>query len=117
LPWGGGNDSVFVLQQHLAEARRELIDVPVRVDPLLLHEPPRILNVDVTRVGEAPLGQSCARASSPSSPNMAESLSLFGIVVGFALLLSGIGFAILVVGGTLRASNRMAWVSFAHGSG
>jgi hypothetical protein len=48
---------------------------------------------------------------------MAESLSLFGIVVGFALLLSGIGFAILVVGGTLRASNRMAWVSFAHGSG
>ena len=48
---------------------------------------------------------------------MAESLSLFWIVVGFALLLSGIGFAILVVGGTLRASNRMAWVSFAHGSG
>ena len=48
---------------------------------------------------------------------MAESLSLFGIVVGFALLLSGIEFAILVVGGTLRASNRMAWVSFAHGSG
>ena len=33
---------------------------------------------------------------------MAESLSLFGIVVGIALLLSGIGFAILAVGGTLR---------------
>jgi hypothetical protein len=33
---------------------------------------------------------------------MAESLSLFGIVVGFALLLSGIGFAILAVGGTLK---------------
>jgi hypothetical protein len=33
---------------------------------------------------------------------MAESLSLFGVVVGFALLLSGIGFAILAVGGTLR---------------
>jgi hypothetical protein len=48
---------------------------------------------------------------------MAESLSLFGIVVGFALLLSGIEFAILVVGGTLRANNRMAWASFAHGSG
>ena len=33
---------------------------------------------------------------------MAESLSLFGIVVGFALLLSGIGFGILAVGGTLK---------------
>src|SRR6187401_460648 len=33
---------------------------------------------------------------------MAESLSLFGIVVGIALLLSGIGFGILTVGGTLK---------------
>jgi hypothetical protein len=33
---------------------------------------------------------------------MAESLSIFGIVVGVALLLSGIGFAILAAGGTLR---------------
>jgi F0F1-type ATP synthase membrane subunit c/vacuolar-type H+-ATPase subunit K len=33
---------------------------------------------------------------------MAESLSLFGIVVGIALLLSGIGFGILAAGGTLR---------------
>ena len=33
---------------------------------------------------------------------MAESISLFGIVVGIALLLCGIGFAILAVGGTLR---------------
>jgi hypothetical protein len=32
---------------------------------------------------------------------MAEQLSLFGIVVGLALLLSGIGFGILAVGGTL----------------
>lgn len=32
---------------------------------------------------------------------MAESISLFGIVVGVALLLSGIGFAVLAVGGTL----------------
>ena len=30
---------------------------------------------------------------------MAESLSLFGIVVGIALLLSGIGFGILAAGG------------------
>lgn len=33
---------------------------------------------------------------------MAEQLSLFGLVVGIALLLSGIGFAILAVGGALR---------------
>jgi hypothetical protein len=32
---------------------------------------------------------------------MAESLSLFGIVVGVALLLAGFGFAILTMGGTL----------------
>ena len=35
---------------------------------------------------------------------MAESLSLFGIIVGIALLLSGFGFAILTVGGTLNNS-------------
>ena len=33
---------------------------------------------------------------------MAEQISLFGIVVGFALLLAGIGFAILAIGGALR---------------
>jgi hypothetical protein len=33
---------------------------------------------------------------------MASQLALFGIVVGIALLLSGIGFGILAVGGTLR---------------
>jgi F0F1-type ATP synthase membrane subunit c/vacuolar-type H+-ATPase subunit K len=33
---------------------------------------------------------------------MAESLSLFGILVGVALLLSGIGFGVLAAGGTLR---------------
>jgi len=35
---------------------------------------------------------------------MAEQLSRFGLVVGIALLLSGIGFAILAVGGALRSS-------------
>ena len=34
---------------------------------------------------------------------MAEQLSLFGIVVGVALLLSGFGFAILSIGGALRS--------------
>ena len=33
---------------------------------------------------------------------MAEQISLFGIVVGFALLLAGIGFGILAIGGALR---------------
>ena len=33
---------------------------------------------------------------------LASQISLFGIVVGIALLLSGIGFAILAAGGTLR---------------
>jgi hypothetical protein len=33
---------------------------------------------------------------------MAEQISLFGVVVGIALLLSGFGFAILAIGGALR---------------
>jgi len=33
---------------------------------------------------------------------MASQLALFGLVVGFALLLSGLGFAILAIGGALR---------------
>lgn len=33
---------------------------------------------------------------------MAEQLSIFGIVVGVALLLSGIGFGVLTIGGALR---------------
>jgi hypothetical protein len=33
---------------------------------------------------------------------MAEQLSVFGIVVGVALLLSGVGFVILAIGGALR---------------
>lgn len=41
---------------------------------------------------------------------MAEQLSLFGIVVGVALLLSGFGFAILAIGGALR--NQQTSLSF-----
>jgi hypothetical protein len=33
---------------------------------------------------------------------MADQLSLFGVVTGIALLLSGFGFAILAIGGALR---------------
>jgi hypothetical protein len=39
---------------------------------------------------------------------MAEQLALFGIVVGVALLLSGIGFIVLAVGGALRRSPERA---------
>jgi hypothetical protein len=38
-----------------------------------------------------------------NSGYMASQIALFGIVVGVALLLSGIGFAILAVGGALRS--------------
>jgi hypothetical protein len=33
---------------------------------------------------------------------LAEQIALFGVVVGFALLLSGIGFGILALSGALR---------------
>ena len=36
---------------------------------------------------------------------MAEQMALFGIVVGVALLLSGIGFGVLTIGGALRRSS------------
>ena len=41
---------------------------------------------------------------------MAEQLALFGVVVGVALLLSGIGFAILAIGGALRNPSTGAQV-------
>jgi hypothetical protein len=37
---------------------------------------------------------------------MADRLSIFGIVVGIALLLTGIGFAVLVAGGAVRSPKR-----------
>jgi hypothetical protein len=37
---------------------------------------------------------------------MAEQMALFGIVVGVALLLSGVGFIVLALGGALR---RREW--------
>jgi hypothetical protein len=39
---------------------------------------------------------------------MAEQLSVFGIVVGVALLLSGIGFIVLALGGALRRGDATA---------
>jgi hypothetical protein len=43
---------------------------------------------------------------------MADQISMFGLVVGIALLLSGIGFGILAVGGALR--NPQGMFSFAR---
>jgi hypothetical protein len=45
---------------------------------------------------------------------MAEQLALFGIVVGVALLLSGIGFIVLALGGALR---RREWAPFVKREG
>jgi hypothetical protein len=42
---------------------------------------------------------------------MASQLALFGVVVGIALLLAGIGFGILAIGGALE-SGRTAVSSF-----
>jgi hypothetical protein len=42
---------------------------------------------------------------------MADRIALFGIVVGFALLLSGIGFAVLAIGGALRnPETALTWL-------
>ena len=43
-----------------------------------------------------------ALATALQSSYMADQLSLFGVVTGFALLLSGIGFGVLVLGGVLK---------------
>jgi hypothetical protein len=45
---------------------------------------------------------------------MADRLSLFSIVIGIALLLSGIGFGVLALGGALR-NRESVLASFAHG--
>ena len=46
--------------------------------------------------------QETALATGLNTSYMATQVSLFGIVVGIALLLSGVGFAILAIGGALR---------------
>jgi F0F1-type ATP synthase membrane subunit c/vacuolar-type H+-ATPase subunit K len=47
-----------------------------------------------------------------NSSYMATQLALFGIVVGIALLLAGIGFGILAIGGALRSpSTTFGWLT------
>ncbi|MEO5576109.1 MAG: hypothetical protein ABIR67_08740 [Gaiellaceae bacterium] len=47
---------------------------------------------------------------------MAEQLALFGIVVGFALLLTGIGFLVLAIGGTSRRGEARSTAVARHQS-
>jgi hypothetical protein len=46
--------------------------------------------------------QETALSTALNTSYMASQVGLFGIVVGIALLLSGLGFAILAIGGALR---------------
>lgn len=54
--------------------------------------------------------QETAMSTALNTSYMASQTGLFGIVVGIALLLSGIGFAILAIGGALR--NPQTAISF-----
>jgi len=47
--------------------------------------------------------QETALSTALNTSYMADQISLFGIIVGIALLLSGLGFATLSLGGALRA--------------
>jgi hypothetical protein len=51
--------------------------------------------------------QETALATALNTSYMADEISLFGIVVGVALLLSGVGFAVLSIGGALRSGDSM----------
>ena len=46
---------------------------------------------------------------------LAENIAMFGVVVGIALLLAGIGFMILALGGALRRQQASADVRVAAG--
>ena len=50
-------------------------------------------------------------ATALNTSYMAEQLAIFGIVVGVALLLSGIGFLILAAGGALRGAKGFVTVN------
>ncbi len=50
--------------------------------------------------------QETALTTALNTSYMADQISLFGIVVGIALLLSGLGFATLSLGGALRAPDN-----------
>jgi hypothetical protein len=48
-----------------------------------------------------------ALATALNASFLAENVALFGIVVGVALLLTGLGFGVLVIGGSLRGREQL----------
>jgi hypothetical protein len=53
-----------------------------------------------------------ALATALNTSYMADRLGLFGLVVGIALLLSGLGFGILAIGGALRnPETALTWIA------
>ena len=60
--------------------------------------------------------QETALATALNTSYMASQISLFGIVVGIALLLAGLGFGILAVGGALRNRDSALAHLQSHGS-
>jgi hypothetical protein len=60
--------------------------------------------------------QATALATALNTSYMASQISLFGIVVGIALLLAGLGFGILAVGGALRNRDSALAHLQSHGS-
>ncbi len=65
--------------------------------------------------------QATALSTALNTSYMATQVGLFGVVVGIALLLSGLGFAILSIGGALRnrdsVLNRLREAPEPHGAG
>ena len=58
--------------------------------------------------------QETALSTALNTSYMADQISLFGIVVGIALLLSGFGFAILAIGGALRNPDSVVKAALSH---
>ena len=74
---------------------------------------------DPTKASKSPSGQpldnpvrnvwitETALSTALNASFLAENVALFGIVVGFALLLTGIGFGVLVIAGSLRGRETL----------
>jgi hypothetical protein len=60
--------------------------------------------------------QETALSTALNTSYMASQIGLFGIVVGIALLLAGLGFGILAVGGALRNRDSALARLQSHGS-
>jgi hypothetical protein len=54
-----------------------------------------------------------ALSTALNTSDMAERTALFGIIVGIALMLAGLGFAILTLAGALHSPNTL--FGFVHG--